>query len=146
MQPDKFSGDKNQDLEGWIIQVCRFHGLAAKPDELLVDTAAAFLSDQALKVWNAAERYYQTPTLDHLFKTLRSTYGQAFPEHRIRQQLRGLSQTGSVEHYARLFRQKAGQLVENPMSPADQIALFMDGLKPDIRTACAWDPSTTTAL
>jgi hypothetical protein len=81
MQPDKFSGDKNQDLEGWIIQVRRFRRLATTPDELLVDTAPALLSDlflsdftslwlyhqkfipsapnhSALRVWNAAERFH----------------------------------------------------------------------------------------
>jgi hypothetical protein len=141
--PDKFSGtDKHQDLEAWIIQVRRFHRLAALPDELLVDTAAAFLTDQALKVWNAAERYYQTPSLDDMFKVLRSTYGQAFPEHKIRRQLLELTQSTSVEQYARAFRQKVGQLVESRMSPADQIAVFMKDLKPDIRSACVWDPTT----
>jgi hypothetical protein len=28
------------------------------------------------------------------------------------------------------------------MSPADQIVVFMKDLKPDIRSACVWDPST----
>jgi hypothetical protein len=28
------------------------------------------------------------------------------------------------------------------MSPADQIVVFMKGLKPDIRSACVWDPTT----
>jgi hypothetical protein len=85
--------------------------LLSLPDELLVDTTAAVLTDQALKLWNAAKRYYKNLSLDDMFKVLRSTCGQAFPQHKIRHQLFESTQSGSVEQYAHAFRQKVGQLV-----------------------------------
>lgn len=75
------------------------------------------------------------------FDTLRTSYGQIFPEQQIRQEIRKLKQDASVEQYARTFRTKIRQLRSSPMAQADQVNYFLQGLKEPIRAVCLWDPS-----
>ena len=143
---EKFTGtDEDQDLESWSVQVMRYIRLSNVAEHQKVDVAASCLSGPAAKAWSAIEytkhQHGEVISLDAFFDTLRTSYGQIFPEQQIRQEIRNLKQNASVEQYARTFRIKIGQLKNNPMAQADQVNYFLQGLKESIRLACLWDPS-----
>lgn len=68
-------------------------------------------------------------------------FGEKDGPEKARQQLRRLSQAGSVSQYAARFRQLILQLPERHES--DRISDFMAGLKPEVRTHVALQRLTT---
>ena len=131
--PEKFSGsDRDQDVEDWINQMSRFLRVSQIDETLQVDVAASCLTGLASRAWSSVEnmrrQHNQVTTLDFLFETLRTSYGQIFPEQKLRQKLKTLRQISTVEQYARIFLTTVGQL-KVPMSQLDQIDQFLQGLR-----------------
>ncbi len=145
MAPDKFTGtDQNFDLDDWITQVERYFRLTHTPDRYMVDLAAAFLSGPASKAWAGIEKTMKQKgeeiTIEDFYQTMKTNFGQVFPEMQIRKALKSLKQETTVAKYARLFQAKVGQLIHKPMAQADQIDYFLNGLKEPIRRQCHWNP------
>jgi hypothetical protein len=91
--PKEFSEkDKDQDVEDWIDQMNRYMRVAQVDEALKVDLAAACLRGLAYKAWSRIEKMRrqrgQEVTLDFLYETLRTSYGQIFPEQRLRRKLK----------------------------------------------------------
>ena len=95
ISPKKFSSqDKDQDvelpvllLEDWINQMDRFMRVIQVDESLQLDLAASCLTGPAYKalsgIENMRRQWKQEIKLDFFCETLRTGYGQIFPEQRL---------------------------------------------------------------
>ena len=72
---------------------------------------------------------------------IRTAFQPPNNQQNLRQQLKHLRQTGTVQEYSSQFRNILGQIED--MSQLDQVSYFLDGLKPATRAEVGYQAPTT---
>ena len=116
-----------------------------------VDTVAMWLTGDAGTWWRSLKSLRATPrSWDAFTDAFRRQFVPVNSEEKIRQQLKDLKQTTSVQAYTTRFRQLI--LLHPPLSEADALFEYKKGLKPHIRVevnvkkATTWEEAEDIAL
>ena len=78
---------------------------------------------------------------DEFKKELKESFQPPHYQQYLRTQLKHLRQTGTVQEYASQFRNVVSQI--DNMGPLDQVAYFIDGLKPATRMEVSYQAPET---
>ena len=135
--PAKFDGRAASSASGWLIEMARWLKLSRIPQGDLWDVIATRMTGGAA-TWNNAklrdaELSGGEPWADwNGFKReLLAQFESLSKEERAREQLRNLSQTGSVHTY--VYRFTALRSDVPSMNIAEAFSLFMKGLQPQLK-------------
>ena len=138
----KFAGAQKDLLEVWLYSTSIYFDLIDLHQSKWVSYASLLLEGDAANMWCRAEERLKAEGKElqdfEVFKAqMRADHRdmQLIKEWKIRQQLlSGFHQKGSVFEYYDALMKKTCQLTTNPMAKADQVAIFVKGLKPKLRT------------
>ena len=122
-----FSGSSEEHVDNFIFRVdtyLQFNHLEDQQHQLLL--AISCLRDHALTWYRSLQEHpADWPTLAHL---MRQSFLDVDEQRQLRQELRRLKQTTSVQAYVHAFRQLMVRI--DDMSVLDRIEAFINGLKP----------------
>jgi len=138
-----FKGETKENVAAWLIQAETIFAAQG-----INDTAIrCYYASTGMK--EAALHWYLARMTEHgnnagvpwndwnAFKTaVRAAFQPPNYQSYLRQQLRRLKQTGSVRDYTTQFQNVVGQI--EGMGDLDQVAHYLDGLKPDTRKELAY--------
>ena len=134
-KPEPFHGDRNEDVDGFLVTLERYLRLSGLYEEQWVDYAASFLRHQADKWFRVqlstqgdnsifARSYYEfRRQLLQQFKPLNSVMA-------ARDRITQLRQTGSASAYTHRFLELKLEITD--MSEAEAKDRYMRGLKPHV--------------
>ena len=130
-----FRGEPGENVEVWLRQtknVLRAQGITNEGK--MIHYAATGFEDAALhwfvnKVKDSTTSAFTTWT--QFVKELKDSFQPPHYQQYLRTQLRALRQEGTVQEYSSQFRNLVLQI--DNMGPLDQVAYYVDGLKPATR-------------
>lgn len=141
--PDKFSGaaDKRR-IEDWLNLVQLFFLLSHVPLQYWAASAQQLLTDQAAAHFPDLSRGMDMMQMSwqKFSELLTLAYGRNDREPVARADLDALRQTGSVQTYARVFRELVSCITKFPMSEGDKMHRFKTNLALSLRSKCAVRP------
>ena len=134
-----FKGAPKENIMTWMLQVQNLFAAQGIVDEQKkICYAATGFEDAALHWYLNKVAAANDAGEDHAFDdwaefatSLRQAFQPPNYQQHLRQQLRNLRQYTSVQEYASRFRNIMGQI--QGMGEADQIAYFIEGLKPSTK-------------
>ena len=140
--PPKFAGAQKDLLEVWLSSTKIYFDLIDLHQNKWVSYASLLLEGDAANKWFRAKVRLKAEGKDiHDFEVFKAQMRadhrdmQLIKEWKIRQQLlSGFHQKGSVFEYYHALMSKTCQLTTNHMAEADQVAIFVKGLEPKLRT------------
>ena len=138
----KFAGAEEDLLQVWLSRIRLYFELMDLHQCQWVSHASLLLEGDAAETWfRAKERLKAEEKNPHDFEVFTAQMRadhldmQLIKEWKIRQQLlSGFHQQGSVFEYYHALMRKICKLTTNPMAEADQLAIFVKGLKPKLRS------------
>lgn len=143
--PDSYYADASSNLEKWIGEMDRYFDAVG-----MVPTAAqiaVFLKGAAGQWWTSMGKSANIHTWDKLKHELRHRFHPLSIANTARLSLYNMQQLGSVTDYARAVMDKVQYLVDEhgkpTMTEQDQVALFIKGLKPEIKEKVLPEDPTT---
>lgn len=125
--PPTFAGDRTESVDNFLFRLetyLAFNNVHDPQQRLLL--AITCLRDHALTWFRSLTE--QPDDLDGLFDRLSSTFRDVDEQRELRQHLRRLRQTSSVQEYVQDFRRVMVRV--DDMSTLDRIEAFVHGLKP----------------
>ncbi len=145
-QPDKFSGasDKRR-VEDFLSALRVFFTLSMVPVQYWAATAVQMLTDQAAAHFPNLARGLDVLTMSwRTFSSLLTqAYGRNDREPLARSKLDSLKQEGSVQTYARVFRETVACITRMPLSEGDKLHRFKSNLAPKLKDRCSVKPDGT---
>ena len=143
-----YKGTPEENVMTWMLQVQNiFAAQKIEDEQLRIHYAATGFEGAALHWYLNRVQAANTAKQQHVFTdwaTFANALRTAFqpPNHQqyLRQQLKKLRQTGSVQEYGMQFRNLLGQI--EGMGDFDQVAYFIDGLKPATQMEVSYQAPT----
>src|SRR5215213_2249375 len=142
-----YKGEPKENIVAWLLQVQTvFKAQGITSDAARIHYAATGLEAAALhwylnKVVAAGENVAPFEEWTAFVNDIRQAFQPPNYQHHLRQQLKRLKQTGSVQEYGSQFRNIIGQ-IEN-MNEIDKVTYFIEGLKPATRMEVAYQSPNT---
>ena len=139
--PAKFTGKGFPTVRDWLEETANWLELSPCTPDQWINIAGTRL-EKGASSWFRAEKASiragdRAPWADwrEFAREITAAFSAITEEEQARKQLKGLSQTGSIQNYIQRFRDLKLRIPS--MSVADTYAAFMDGLKPAIRQQIA---------
>jgi hypothetical protein len=134
-KPEPFTGDRSEDVEGFLVTLERFLRLSSVPEESWVDYSASFLRKQADKCFRVQLSTYGTASLFATdFDVFKVEFVKQFkPMNALltaRDRVTKLRQTGSAIAYTHRFLELKLEIPD--VSEAEAKDKYMRGLKPHV--------------
>jgi len=141
-----YKGEPKENIVAWLLQVQTvFKAQGITNDAARINYAATGLEAAALHWYLnkvvAAGNEAPFDDWDTFVNDIRQSFQPPNYQHHLRQQLKRLRQTGSVQEYGSQFRNIIGQ-IEN-MNEIDKVTYFTEGLKPATRMEVAYQSPNT---
>ena len=139
--PAKFTGKGFPTVRDWLEETANWLELSPCTPDQWINIAGTRLEKGASSWFRAEKANIRTgnraPWVNwrEFAQEITAAFSAITEEEQARKQLKGLSQTGSVQNYIQRFRDLKLRIPS--MSVADTYAAFMDGLKPAIRQQIA---------
>ena len=147
-QPATFSGAKSDEpVRKWLTSMAHFLTVTKVPTSEGVGLAVSYLRNAAQSYWFGCQKTIATRGEDpadwDVFRAwMVRGFGATDPELAARYQIERLTQTGTVEDYARELQTLCAELMAEPMDERSQVLKFHTGLKPAISAQVQVDPVT----
>ena len=139
--PAKFTGKGFPTVRDWLEETANWLELSPCTPDQWINIAGTRL-EKGASSWFRAEKANiragnRAPWVNwrEFAQEITAAFSAITEEEQARKQLKGMSQTGSVQNYIQRFRDLKLRIPS--MSVADTYAAFMDGLKPAIRQQIA---------
>src|SRR6266511_1768300 len=142
-----YKGEPKESVAAWLLQcqsIFRAQGMTS--NQTRINYASTGLEGAALhwylnKVSAAGTGTNAFASWDEFERELKAAFQPPNYQHHLRQQLRRLKQTGSVQEYGAQFRNLIGQI--DDMAEIDKVTYFLEGLKPATRMEVAYQSPDT---
>lgn len=118
---------EGKNYEDWFV-VARVLLMTVKPNKQLACLIAALQGDALTVAASYLRSAGEQPTVTGMFTALQTHFGNLQDPHSLRQRLRALVQTGSLENYISEFSSRLLQIRD--MSEQDKIDHFLTGMHP----------------
>jgi uncharacterized membrane protein YgcG len=149
LKPPKFweGLDSDEPIRSWLTAAAHWLSMNRVPRTEAVGVAANYLRGKAQSYWFSMVDTIRTsgkdPTDWDVFKdTMVLAYGALDPEFIARTKIAALRQTGSLESYVRELQMLFAELVHQPMTEADKVFRFFDGMNSGLAMRVQVDPAT----
>lgn len=149
LKPPKFweGLDSDEPIRSWLTAAAHWLSMNQVPRTEAVGVAANYLRGKAQSYWFSMVDTIRTsgkdPTDWDVFKnTMVLAYGALDPEFIARTKISALRQTGSLESYVRELQMLFAELVHQPMTEADKVFKFFEGMNSGLAMRTQVDPAT----
>ncbi|KAL3728213.1 hypothetical protein ACJRO7_032888 [Eucalyptus globulus] len=152
-KPKEYKGSRvAKDVDNFLWYMERYFQTTGRTDDVIrVNTAAMYLSDDALLWWRRRSDGRNTEpivTWTRFVEEFRRTYYPAYAEEEARGELKRLEQKGGVHEYVKRFSELLLQIPS--MTETEAFHQFMGGLKPwvkqELKRCNATDLTTATSV
>jgi len=121
----KFSGEKKEDLQAWLVAIERYMYKARMPEHKKSDFALEFLTGKALRVFNSIDEPLNQPWSLHV-RNLQAYYMASNTQSQLRTKLRVFKQTTDILEHVSKFDSIMNEIID--MSETDKINYFIESL------------------
>ena len=121
----KFSGEKKEDLQAWLVAIERYMYKARMPEHKKSDFALEFLTGKALRVFNSIDEPLSQPWSLHV-RNLQAYYMASNTQSQLRTKLRVFKQTTDILEHVSKFDSIMNEIID--MSETDKINYFIESL------------------
>src|SRR6185369_149476 len=141
-----YKGEAKENVAAWLLQ-CQsiFQAQNLTDNQIRINYASTGLEGAALHWYlnkvSAAGANNAFASWDDFEREVKAAFQPPNYQHHLRQQLKRLKQTGSVQEYGAQFRNIMGQI--DNMAEIDKVTYFLEGLKPATRMEVAYQAPDT---